>query len=509
MIVQLPDLTVDRGQPYELFEFYIPGTSVTWRYTNREHAITVISSTYLPIAIKRGEIERQAGSLGGGCTVTLPDDAEIVSAIFQGSSISPVGLIISQYHTGFADPTTHAIFRGDVSGVSYSGGTATITCGPRFALASRRKVVWLTYQAACNWALGEAECGVDLNSFKHREALAVSSQAGRVLTFASLPAVADAYYNGGYVLRVSTGEKRFVELHEGGDVTLQYPFFGLTSSSENFDIFPGCNNTEEDCQNRFNNLANYLGWARLPTLNPFNRSAYYLGAGADTVAPPDQYDIGGGYHMEIGDQAITATVFQPPALRLTIMAHMPGGPFGLIQAGSLSVMCGQFESNVEYQNAYLAEWFNPAWINPEEIRVMYGYGPAEFITNIGNGWVMPKPLNPAYMPDIEFQASELEIKIGGVVQSLSGVRVGPFPLNTWTKPGTYIQASVSHALTTHFDATVPWMFYVNLSDMFPGADVQVKVKIQIRTPSDGLVRAAGVITTTVLQVPDPNTVYSL
>lgn len=297
------DTSTDQGQPYELFDFIMPGTSQAWYYTTEAEARTYASNVYTPEAIVRGEVERRIGSLGGNCMITVPDSNTLAGTLFQALTVKPVQIAIRQFHRTDTDAGSIVVFRGYVSGVSFAAGVATIVCSPKFTFAARRKVVWITYQAGCNWAWGEAQCGVDKDAFRTDASLSSTAQVGRVLTVPALSAAPAGDYNGGWVERIATSEIRFIESQTAGALTLAAPFTGLTGTAEAFHVFPGCRNNESDCATRFSNLPNYLGWSRLPSINPFNRSAYYLGPLADTPDPGDAYDIPEfpGYRLWVAD----------------------------------------------------------------------------------------------------------------------------------------------------------------------------------------------------------------
>lgn len=304
------DSTVDRGQPYELFEITVPGSSQAWYYTTETEARTYAGHTYAPEAITRGEITREAGAIGSGISIVVPDTNSLALTLLAGLTTDVVNITIRQFHR--SDSEARTIFIGTVSGVQFNGAAATISAGPRNTLASKRKVLWLTYQASCNWAWGEDTCGVNRNDFRTIASLGVSAQTGRVLTVPALSGAAAGDYNGGTVERIATGERRFITTQTAGALTLSHPFAGLTSTAETFHVFPGCRNTEADCLGRFNNLNNYLGFAHLPDINPYRRSAYYLSPTASIPDPGDIYNIPEfpGYYLFLEDRVLTLEAYR-------------------------------------------------------------------------------------------------------------------------------------------------------------------------------------------------------
>lgn len=331
------DTSADQGQPYELFAITVPGSTLAWYFTTEAEARTYASHTYTPEAISRGEIVREAGAIGSGISITVPDTNDLALTLLAGLTTDVVNITIRQFHR--SDSEARVVFIGTISGVQFSGATATITAGPRNTLASKRKVLWLTYQASCNWAWGEDTCGVNRDTFRTDASLGVSAQTGRVLTVPALSGAASGDYNGGTVERIATNERRFIASQVAGALTLSHPFAGLTSTAETFHIFPGCRNTEADCLTRFSNLDNYLGFAHLPDINPYRRSAYYLSSTAEIPDPGDTYNIPEfpGYHLFLENRAYTLSVMRDSGDGGSIDPSVEAGTITFNTDGSVSV----------------------------------------------------------------------------------------------------------------------------------------------------------------------------
>ena len=333
------DTSTDAGAPYELFEF-VEGARA-WRYTTSPIADTWGGQQWLPRPIMREAVVRDSTSIGDPTTVTLPDNDPLALELLSGMSVHLVTVKIRQLHRGDADAQARVLFTGMVSGVSFQGAEAKISCGSRYALTSKRRIAPTTYQAACNLAWGSSRCGVNPETYRVNTTATASDQVGRTLTLASLAGYPDGHFNGGSV--VLGGARRFIERHESaGRLTLSYPFGGLTTTPAAVLVYPNCQKTEADCTGRYNNLINYLGWTRLPSVNPYNRSAFYLQE-AGTVAPPagSVGDLPGypGYQVVLTPQPVTFANLQgtittvtlefrsngTAALRFQVQRYAPGG----------------------------------------------------------------------------------------------------------------------------------------------------------------------------------------
>jgi len=315
MTFKLTELTPDRAKPIEKYYFSIGGTNRFWAYTTD----TQPDGIYIPEAISRSNVKRTLSEPSSDMTIEVGDENPFALELMAGLTSRPVSVTVQQVHRGDGEHVN--VFTGYVAGVSFEGPKATITCLPRLAVASRRRVPWQTYQAGCNWQWSSVGCGVDKADFQRGpytlvvnppimlDGLATASG----LTLRIGGAHADGDLSNGWVSRVSDGDTRFIEQNVGGLLTLQSPFPNY-AAGETFVVYPGCRRTEEDCEKRFNNLVHFLGWPRLPTLNPFDRSAFYLAGAAAAVptAPPtttvNDPTTGTGYALDLSTQKVRLDV---------------------------------------------------------------------------------------------------------------------------------------------------------------------------------------------------------
>lgn len=286
------DLSIDDGAPYETFEFVVGASS--WKYTN--HAVDV--GEFVAVPIHRGQISQGGGSIGATATIEVSDENPLAVALNAGLTVRPVEVTVRRYHRTDASVEAAVIFKGLVTGISFDGPKASIPCASRFTLASRRRVPWVTYQAGCNLEWAGTRCGVNKATYAVTDTV---TQTGRTLTASAAAGFDDGYFSGGWVERAD-GERRFIDNHTGSSLLLQMPLAAVSALGEEVTLYPGCQRTEEYCASTFNNLPNYLGWSRLPSINPFNRSAYYLGGVTDIPDPGDTWEIPGGYLLVLEDK---------------------------------------------------------------------------------------------------------------------------------------------------------------------------------------------------------------
>lgn len=404
------DLSPDDGAPYETFEFSLPGSSTAWRYTNSR----VDVGDFVAVPIHRGPITQDGGSIGARTSIEVADDNPLALALNAGLTSRPIEVVVRRYHRTDAALEAAVVFKGLVTGVSFEGAQATLPCASRFALASRRRVPWLTYQAGCNLEWGSARCGVDKASYALTATVAADDMTGRVLSVPAADSYDNGFFSGGWVERAN-GDRRFIDSHTGALLQLQMPWGDLAAGGETVTVYPGCQRTEAYCASVFNNLVNYLGWPRLPSINPFSRSAYYQGGVADIPDPGDTWELPDGYALVLSDQTVTVDQSDTPVVHSDISA--------------LQIQIQFFPNGYAYIRT-----FSTALGNTTTVLT-------------GGVWINPKN-PPASAPE------SLDIYIEPPVTSVSTGSLSGF--NTWQDAGgtvtaifTYYPSDLSTGLTTH------------------------------------------------------------
>lgn len=140
----------------------------------------------------------------------------------------------------------------------------TMTFEPIFT-ALRNPGLRRRFQRTCPYALYGAKCKVDQSL--HSTAGTASSINGVNVTVAEASTQPDGFFQGG-IIEDLNGNPRFIASHVGSVLTLSRPLSGITAGSA-VTIFPGCNRTTENCNNRFSNLEQFGGFPFMPLKNPF------------------------------------------------------------------------------------------------------------------------------------------------------------------------------------------------------------------------------------------------
>lgn len=252
------------GAPLECYRFAM-GDQL-WLLTSGDRTVVLTSGTYMPSVISRGELDHSQEDGAGVLQVKVPRSSALAGLYVAGLPSRLLSLVLYRAHRG-GEANAVVAFMGTVSALTVEGPEATLTCSPVSA-AFRRRVPGLQFQSQCNWALYSLGCGLAAADF--RDTVTVSTVSGVTVTSAGLALRADGWFRNGW-LEGPDGEKSFIVEHVGNTVTLMTVLPSLAAGQTAF-AFAGCERTEAVCAGKFNNLANHLGWARIPARNPHDGS---------------------------------------------------------------------------------------------------------------------------------------------------------------------------------------------------------------------------------------------
>ena len=261
------ELSTYTGEPHECIRFWLG--SQTWRLTSSDVPVGInegggADEQYHPVPIERTEIERSDEESNGTMKVTLPRWHEVAALFIPYNPTTPVGVMLYQKHEGETESVVG--FNGAVVSAEFGESQVTLTCMTLGGLLRRRLPRW-SYQSQCNHALYGVRCGVNRDDFKETAVLhTIGTLTIKATDFAAHPA---GWFTNGYVEN-TYGEKRFITDHVGDTLTLMSPFFNVAIGDTVY-AYAGCQRTESECFNKFNNLVNHLGFSRIPQRNPHEK----------------------------------------------------------------------------------------------------------------------------------------------------------------------------------------------------------------------------------------------
>jgi uncharacterized phage protein (TIGR02218 family) len=275
------------GTPVELYYFRSDDAQEQWAFTSGDEVLIDGVLRYTPIPISRSGLQSSTAEAQGQIRVTIPADEPAAKKFIAYLPERQMLLTILHYHRSDAAAEKIPVFIGTVNSVEFENGQAILSCQP-VTKGLTRSVPWQSYKALCNWPLYGPGCGVLRTAFQTVLPTGPQFVEGDIVRDNAFSAQANGWYTNGYIEVVETRETRFIISHTTNELRLIYPF---TNYQEGMEVraYAGCDRSEATCRTKFNNIANYLGFNRVPTVNPFNTS--FSGEGSTAPRPTSFADV--------------------------------------------------------------------------------------------------------------------------------------------------------------------------------------------------------------------------
>jgi len=265
MAFNILELSSFSGKPVALYEFVYG--SASWFYCAYEKTLVVNGITYQPIAISDGGFKMSGEPSDDMVTITCDATIPIANMLNGAPPSETIWVNIRRYHHG--DNEAPLIWVGYVATRKQTSPVAVEIRCKMLTSGFDRDGARLTYNRMCPHVLYGIDCRV--NKALHSRTVLVEALTGNSVTSSFLSPLANGYLANGYFewsRFAGALERRAIESHTGTTFTV----LGATAGLEVGDyitVYPGCGRTRADCRAKFNNLANYGGWAHLPGKSPF------------------------------------------------------------------------------------------------------------------------------------------------------------------------------------------------------------------------------------------------
>jgi len=239
-------------------------------FTDHDRNLTVASVLYNgQQAFSGTELNESLGlsvdnqDIAGGIDSALVTEADIEAGEYDGA-------LVEHYRVNWSDPTQYVLLKrfrmGEITR-TLSAFTAEI----RSLAADLDQPVGRVYGYKCDAVVGDARCGVDLDtaSFKGT-ATVTSSPARNTIKTTGLSAFSDGWFDHGVIVFTSganTGRSLPVKVHFGGG-TQSLVFW--EPAPEDFDVgdaftvTAGCDLLFATCKSKFSNPSNFRGFPHMP-----------------------------------------------------------------------------------------------------------------------------------------------------------------------------------------------------------------------------------------------------
>jgi uncharacterized phage protein (TIGR02218 family) len=253
----------------ELYDFSMG--SRHWRYTDSVRDAIVEGVTYRAArGLERGRIGQSPEESKNNLEVTAPLALDVLDVWRPFPPMARVHLRLLRVRV--SDGFVREAWSGVVSDVEEDDHRAVIRAQTLMAAvgANGLRRVWCV---VCPLALYSRTCGVVQDDF--RTDAVITGGGGAVLVSPAFDALADGYFDGGFVRWPVDGgfDHRFILSHVGTTLTLLTPA-DIPVGTE-VATFPGCDHTLETCDTKFDNALNYGGQHTIPKKNPFGNDPVF------------------------------------------------------------------------------------------------------------------------------------------------------------------------------------------------------------------------------------------
>lgn len=251
----------------ELYRF-IEGSTIYLR-TNFNQPYTYDSGSgpevYLPSLMKRTEIQNQNTINKASVDITFGLDDTMARHWMVDNVESVITVTIFEVD----DSDTSVAWKGRLTAVKPNQSDLTITFESVFT-SLQRPGLRARMLRNCRFSLYGRGCGLA------KEGFAVpgipSAVSGGTVTVAVAASFVDGYFTAG-MIAAADGTLRYITSHVGSTIIMMRR---LPSLEEAFAVgptavtlYPGCDRSRQQCNDKFNNLPNYGGFDWIPTVNPF------------------------------------------------------------------------------------------------------------------------------------------------------------------------------------------------------------------------------------------------
>ncbi len=258
--------------PVELYEITLDDETLYYSNSGNDVVFPIVGgATYSGIQLKRSPIEVSLDGAITEVTATIDDiELELVDKLapdkFQGRTVTIKKII---YECRNSSDDYLLVFRGVIDSVNYSNGALGLKIIFNFGMGSLNATVpRRKFCQHCNYKFGDDSCGVDKESAANKVSGVITEYDSDKVFYdtTNLTQAANYWVPGMMVFTsgLNDGEYREVSAFSAGQITVRVPFTWFPDYGDTFVIYRICNKTVSDCSTRFNNYANYGGFAEIP-----------------------------------------------------------------------------------------------------------------------------------------------------------------------------------------------------------------------------------------------------
>lgn len=239
-----------------------------WRFNGGERTITYKGHDYLPAVIHNSGVTQSGDPTSDDLQVFLPTDNTLVTMLVEDRPSVEVQIIIRRKHFGDNDAPIDWIGTLTSFGRTENAREYKLTCQVESASFNRLNAR-MSWSRQCQHALYDRNCTVDKNDFDVTFDITKLDKDG--IHGDDFDGHGAGYFNNGFIEWTNTYniiQRRAIETNSRHELVIMGGTRGLEVGMT-IKAFPGCRRNTKDCDEKFDNLPNYGGFAQLIGNSPF------------------------------------------------------------------------------------------------------------------------------------------------------------------------------------------------------------------------------------------------
>ena len=248
----------ESNQFAELYKFEFPNN--IYYYTSFYKDVESNYQIYTAVPMRRSRIESNINIFDNNKLEVVSRPTDTLRDYVSNSTLLNVKVTISKLD--IVSGTSKVIFIGTGGGIALKDEFISLSLTPVSSIFGF-KIPKVLYQPFCNNILFNKTCSLNKTNYQTYTTVTVNTDGSlQSDDFTSKP---DGWYTGGFVLYGE--EYRLITNHVGNKIYLQVSFNEDVNSKKIY-AYPGCDGSPATCQNKFNNLENFVGFPYIPSKNP-------------------------------------------------------------------------------------------------------------------------------------------------------------------------------------------------------------------------------------------------
>jgi uncharacterized phage protein (TIGR02218 family) len=271
-----------------------------WRVTRKDGTVYGFTEHDKPLTFLSTTFEPTSGLIASEIRASsdLAADAQEAEGVLSSSSISETDILdgkwdnadVEAWRVNWANTAQRVLLRRGSIG-QLRRGRVSFVAEMRSITHILGQTVGRTYQSTCDAELGDARCGINLESAAYKGSGTVTSMLdGRSFKASGLSLYANGWFSAGsveWVTGANAGRKVELASHTliAGIATvtvLEMPVRGI-AVSDTFLIRAGCDKVIGTCAAKFANVPNFRGFPNIPGNDAIMRYATDGGANSGGV----------------------------------------------------------------------------------------------------------------------------------------------------------------------------------------------------------------------------------